>query len=362
MPPKATSKPRKRKKRDLSSEDDERHHVKAHKTKTPKVNPLKAQSQFPKASKLPRGLRGPNGIKLKQVQYHKFKDDVVIYHYATSFVSVSDFRSLFTRQQHGYVNHLLGPDPLASIPDPSGDELPPGCLEVGYLPSVFVLGGSALGFRLDSSPPAIEWLCFDRDIKESILELLDINTHPQRMLFEHVASLPRAPTPEKKWDRRLAYTEHKDWYESLREAGRRPFRLGLTWRRWGTEMMIEGMKKRNEETRLEEKRAMGEGVAAMEMEDDYSDAEEGHSGDGEEDRDTRISHQRSSSGPKAIGRRSPFVYRDPISNQNVTPQRSSGSDCSPSSLQPPALGSRSTNTRQAQPLSSKERSQTKDNC
>jgi hypothetical protein len=227
---------------------------------------------------------------------------------------------------------------------------------------VFVLGGSALGFRLDSNPPTIEWLCFDRDVKESILELLDINTHAQHMLFEHVASLPRAPTPEKKWDRRLAYTEHKDWYESLKEAGRRPFRLGLTWRRWGTEMMIEGMKKRNEETRLEEKRAMGEGVAAMEMEDDYSDAEEGHSGGGEEDRDTTIFHQRSSSGPKTISRRSPFVYRDPISNQNVTPQRSSRSDCSPSSLQAPALGSRSTNTRQAQPPSSKERSQKKDNC
>ncbi|KAB2103261.1 hypothetical protein AG0111_0g8516 [Alternaria gaisen] len=362
MPPKATSKPRKRKKRDRSSEDDERHHVKARKTKTPKVNPPKAQSQSPKAPKLPKGLRGPNGIKLKQVQYHKFEDDVVIYHYATSFISVSDFRSLLTRQQHGYVNHLLGPDPLASIPDPSGDELPPGCLEVGYLPSVFVLGGSALGFRFDSNPPTIEWLCFDRDIKESILELLEINTHAQRILFERVASLPRAPTPEKKWDRRLAYTEHKDWFESLKEAGRRPSRLGLTWRRWGTEMMIEGMKKRDGETRLEEERAMTDGIAAMEMEDDYSDAEEDDERGGEQDRDTGISHERGSSGPKTIGRRSVFVYRDPISNQNVISQRSSRSDRSPSSIQPPVLDSRSTNTRQTQPPSSKERSRKKDNC
>ncbi|CAN9455301.1 unnamed protein product [Alternaria sp. RS040] len=355
MSPKVTSKQRKRKKRDHSSEDDERHHVKGRKTKTPKVNPPKAQSQFLKAPKLPRSLRGPKGIKLKQVQYHKFEDDVVIYHYAASFISVSDFRSLLTRQQHGYVNYLLGPDPLASKPDPSGDELPLGCLEVGYLPSVFVLGGSALGFRLDSNSPTIEWLCFDRDVKDSILELLDINTHAQRMLFEHVASLPRAPAPapEKKWDRRLAYTEHKDWYESLKQAGRRPFRLGLTWRRWGTEMMIEGMKKRDEETRLEEGRAMTEGIAAMEMEDDER---------GGEDRDTEISHERSSSGPKTIGGRSLFVYRDPIPSQNVTPQRNSRSDRSPSSLQPPALGNRSTNTRQTQPPSSKERSRKKDNC
>ncbi|KAF7676084.1 hypothetical protein GT037_005589 [Alternaria burnsii] len=362
MSPKATSKQRKRKKRDHSSEDDERHHVKGRKTKTPKVNPPKAQSQCLKAPKLPRGLRGPKGTKLKQVQYHKFEYDVVIYHYAASFISVSDFRSLLTRQQHGYVNYLLGPDPLASKPDPSGDELLPGCLEVGYLPSVFVLGGSALGFRLDSHPPTIEWLCFDRDVKDSILELLDINTHAQRMLFEHVASLQRAPAPEKKWDRRLAYTEHKDWYESLKEAGRRPFRLGLTWRRWGTEMMIEGMKKRDEETRSEEGRAMTEGVATMDMEDDYADAEEDDERGGEEDRDTGISYERGSNGPKAIGGRSLFVYRDSIPNQNVTPQRSSRSDRSPSSLQPPALGNRSTNTRQTQPPSSKERSRKKDNC
>jgi hypothetical protein len=127
-------------------------------------------------------------------------------------------------------------------------------------------------------------------------------------------------------------------------------------------MMIEGMKKRDEETRLEEERAMTEGVAAMEMEDDYSDAEEGHNGGEGEDRDTRISHQRSSSSPKTIGGRSLFVYRDSSSNQNVTPQRNSRSDRSPSSLQPLALGSRSTNTRQTQPPSSKERSRKKDNC
>ena len=126
-------------------------------------------------------------------------------------------------------------------------------------------------------------------------------------------------------------------------------------------MMIEGMKKMDEETRLEEKRAMTEGVAAMEMEDDYTDAEEDDERRGEEDRDTGIFHEYGSSGPKTIGGRSIFVYRDPISNQNVTPQRSSRSDRSPS-LQPPALGSRSTNTRQAQPPSSKERSQKKDNC
>jgi len=99
---------------------------------------------------------------------------------------------------------------------------------------------------------------------------------------------------------------------------------------------------------------MTEGVAAMEMEDDYTDAEEDDERRGEEDRDTGIFHEHGSSGPKTIGGRSIFVYRDPISNQNVTPQRSSRSDRSPSSLQPPALGSRSTNTRQTQPPSSKE--------
>ncbi|KAL1792893.1 hypothetical protein ACET3X_009400 [Alternaria dauci] len=163
MPPKTTTRPKKRKKRDASPENDRNHCTKARKIEAPQIDLPRTQAQPQNVARLPRGLRGPKGIKLKQIQYHKFNEDIPIYHYAASFLSVPNFRSMLNRQQHGYVNYLLGGDPLASTPTPPGDETPPGCLEVGYLPSVFMLGGSALGFRLPSNPPATQWLCFDRD-------------------------------------------------------------------------------------------------------------------------------------------------------------------------------------------------------
>jgi hypothetical protein len=285
---------------------------------------------------------------LKQLQYFKIEDDVLIYHYAASFLPVSTFRSLLTRKQHGYVNTLVGPDTLSSTATPPGDEPPRGCLEVGYLPYVFILGGSALGFRIPGDPPTIEWLCFDQDIKSSILDKLDINTDTQTMLFELVASLSRAPPPNKKWSRTLVYTEHKDWWESLKEAGRIPFRLGMTWRTLGTELYIEAMRKRDEQERAprvrwERNRILG-GVADVDDVDAWSDGNADW-----EDEDTGVANQRDAESPETLGRRTPFVYRDPpVPGRNVTPQRSNHSR---SSSNVSMLSDRSTNTRRKQPTS-----------
>ncbi|KAG9185411.1 hypothetical protein G6011_07955 [Alternaria panax] len=353
MTPKAITKLKRRKKRGHSAEDGESHQAKrSDKLNTPTINTPKIQALTPKPPKLPRGLYGPRGIKLKQLQYHKFETDIVIYHYAASFISIPDFRSLLTRQHHGYVNYLLGPDPLSSTPTPLGDESPPGCLEVGYLPSVFVLGGSALGFRVPSSPPTMTWLCFDGDIQASILDRLDVKTSTQHMLFEHVADLPRAPPAQKKWDRQLAYTEHKDWFESLREAGRRPFRLGLTWRTLGSEMMVEGMKKRDELVRLKERAMMGSGEAVdvRDAGDDYGHIREG--GDEDGGQGIVFTRQRDTESLETVGRNSPLVYRDPVLNQPIASTRASRPTHSRLASDVSALSNRSTNTRQTQPLSS----------
>ncbi|KAF7577546.1 hypothetical protein TUN199_10436 [Pyrenophora tritici-repentis] len=138
-----------------------------------------------------RKIRGPNGIKLKQAQYYRFPSTIRIYHYSASYLSLHTFKSLFRGRAHGYVAALLGSDdPLSrNLLTTATDIIPEGALEVGYLPSVFVHGGSALGFCVGNG--VVEWLCFDRDIKESILDRLDINTKAQKMLFEHVADLEK---------------------------------------------------------------------------------------------------------------------------------------------------------------------------
>ncbi|KAE8840270.1 hypothetical protein HRS9122_06875 [Pyrenophora teres f. teres] len=209
----------------------------------------------------PRPTRGPNGIKLKQQQYYKFTSDIRIYHYSAPYLSLHTFKTLLQRRAHGYVAALLGSDEALSrnmLTTPT-DVIPPGALEVGYLPSVFAHGGSALGFRLGNG--VVEWLCFDRDIKESVLDKLDINTETQRMLFDHVADLEK-PVPVSSTSRKVPYTEHKDWYESLREAGWRPCVVRLGWRNFGWDIKDEILRRRRRALEEERDRGLGESMVS----------------------------------------------------------------------------------------------------
>jgi hypothetical protein len=267
-------------------------------------------------------------MKLKQVRYHKFQEDILIYHYQESFLSVSNLRSLLNRHDHGYVQSLLSDDPFADTPVPPGDETPPGCLEVGYLRDVFQLGGSALGFRMGDAG-GIEWLCFDRDIKMSFLDRIDIDVPSKRMLFEHVADLARSETCRKS-SRKLAYTDHKDWFDALLRAGRKKPRLGLTWRRFGTEL-------RDEHLRRRERRAAIEGDATI-------DSEVGGAGVLELDGHTR---QRDADSPETVGRQS-LVYRGAVPDQQFVSPQSSRAKHSRSSSSNSVLSDRSTNIPRTQ--------------
>ena len=256
----------------------------------------------------PRVIRGPNGIKLKQQPYYKFNVDIAIYHYCASFLSLHNFKALLQRPQHGYVDALLGEDEtlaqnLLTTPD---DTLPAGCLEVGYLPGVFVRGGSALGFRLGTG--VVEWLCFDRDVKAIILDKLDINTATQRMLFEHVADLAR-PETLTKTTRKLPYTEHRDWYESLKGAGRRRFMLGLSWRSFGWEAKNEKLRLKALQDARRQQRVL------IVTEEDWVDAEDGEEeGEEEEEEEEEFANNdsRDTDSPETIGRRSPVVHVNPV--------------------------------------------------
>ncbi|CAA9956425.1 hypothetical protein PTMSG1_00033 [Pyrenophora teres f. maculata] len=276
----------------------------------------------------PRPIRGPNGIKLKQQQYYKFTSDIRIYHYSAPYLSLHTFKTLLQRRAHGYVAALVGSDEALSrnmLTTPT-DVIPPGALEVGYLPSVFAHGGSALGFRLGNR--VVEWLCFDRDIKESVLDKLDINTETQEMLFDHVADLEK-PVPVSSTSRKVPYTEHKDWYESLREAGWRPCVVRLSWRNFGWDIKDEILRRRRRA--LEEERDRGVGG---EHGDGDGDDEGGWEDQDSDEEVFEGRHGRETGSPETIGRGGSVAYCNP-----VTPALESAPDSSN-----PMLSGRNSNT------------------
>ena len=189
-------------------------------------------------------------MKLKQIQYRSYMAVIEIYHFQAYHISVHDFRSFLNREDHGYVDTLLSDDPMSSIPAPGDDEMSAGCIEVGYLPSVFQHGGSALGFRVGDN--LVEWMCFDQPINGLVLNRVDIRdlggSNGKLMLFDLVATLPKGIT-----ERRVkgSNAEHKAWHDSLLRAGHRRVKLGLTWKNYGTELQRQHALQRQEYMKME---------------------------------------------------------------------------------------------------------------
>lgn len=174
---------------------------------------------------------------------------MTIYHFRTDFMSISNFRSLLRRDQHGYIDTLIGRDtilPMQFIDEE--DVIPPGRIEVAYLPFVFrsthKADWSALGFRFDNG--TIVWLCFDRCIKGSILDawtcveetrviriLKDVDRNDPARLFDPVGELEKGIT---KRAVRGAHEEHKQFHASLLAGELRNVRIRLGWRGFGKEL------------------------------------------------------------------------------------------------------------------------------
>jgi hypothetical protein len=222
--------------------------------------------------------------KLKQIQYRSYQATIQIYHFRADYMSVSTFRNLLNRHKDGYIDKLVSTDTLRTEQFiPTGDELPAGCIEVAYLPSVFpktsaTTSGSALGFRMPNN--IIEWLCFDRLIETSLLEcwVCDRSTRAVRAkqksdesnevrLFDLVGFLGKGMERRRV---RGGNKEHKLWHDGLWAARRRTVRLRLTWRNYKAEC-----REWREERRVEGERARGEGVGWEES--DEMDEEEGGS-------------------------------------------------------------------------------------
>lgn len=312
----------------------------------------------------------PNGVKLKLKQhvYYKFKNDVVIYHFRASFVSVERFRSLWNREQHGYVDSLLGDDRLGAQSDADGNEIPEGCIEACYMLGVFQHGGSALGFRLGNG--TVEWLCFDRDIMATVIDKVNIQTPTAKMLFDDVGSVAKPAFINK--SRKLPYTEHRDWFESLRLAGKRPLSLVLTWRNRGTELKGEyarrrKMGKEREGTRPVLTGSKNSGVSDAEAfsDDEWdeknsknlsSDETQGQDEQIDEEHGQEIgvfenergmdSSQPTTYSPMTIGRHTPVVYRDLSPVQGFPPSRTVDRKHFQSSSSDSVLSNRIVNTLQ----------------
>ncbi|KAF1837703.1 hypothetical protein BDW02DRAFT_627802 [Decorospora gaudefroyi] len=307
--------------------------------------PKKKRTKKPKPAKpakriyRPRIYHGPNGIKLKQIQYHKYHHDIPIYH--TSQPPPTHL----TRRSHGYVAQLLSTDPLHNKPVTDGDEIPAGCMEVVYLVDVFQHGGSAVGYRVGGD--VVVWLCFEGDVRGSVLG---------EGGFDLVGFVWR---PEGK---KVRGSEHRAWNVALRSAGRRPVRLRVSWRRFESEMLVEEERKRKRERVV--------GGEDVDVDEDVWDDEEDEEEDGvyEEEEEEQQAQQQTTTDheapihqPQKIHRHAHHIYPDPDpdpdtwqpvdvaisvrgSKQNASPKPHSDSHSRSSSSESSVLSDRHTNT------------------
>lgn len=255
---------------------------------------------------------------MRQCAYYRYKTDISIYHFRASLLSVQDLRVLLEKGEHGYIDVLIGPDLLSSHHVPAGDEVPPGSLEACYLPGAFHRGGSALGIRMNNG--TTEWLCFSKDIQHSVLETLDVDAVPRRkLLFDHVASVAKPPNMRR--SRWVPYTEHRDWFESLRTAGLKACRVSLTWRNFGTELREEHARMRVMEGDLMASRLRDFEDMHGEYQEDDMRFENGEAWDQEneqeddddediDDHDEEHEEDGNDMTPMTIGRHTSVIYTD----------------------------------------------------
>jgi hypothetical protein len=213
--------------------------------------PQKRRQRQTRDSSTPESPGHEESTRLKTIEYRSYMQDIQLYHFRLH-LSLRDLRRTLTqdkyardktpRQEHGYVDMLIGTDTLAKKHFvPEGDETPANCLEVAYLPGVFTQSGrttgSALGFRTNDT---IEWACFDRSINDSVLKSwiwdqttsrvqlgLKVHADDARKLFDLVAIMPKGLETKRATGGNV---EHKQWHTSLSKAQLRPLKLRITWK------------------------------------------------------------------------------------------------------------------------------------
>ncbi|KAF2475395.1 uncharacterized protein BDR25DRAFT_301085 [Lindgomyces ingoldianus] len=184
-------------------------------------------------------LKQPWDFTLPVIQYRAFRNHPIhLYHFNTVLLSFRDLKNSFTSHELGWQHSLTGLDPGRDWRIPDGDEIPFGCIEVGYLSNVFRatekapkskaarLRGCAIGFRLQEArgegcvigcPIAgIEWFCFRRPMKEMLEQMTGMGG---RKVFNLVAHIEKGSMD---WS-----NEHREWYESMVGGVYKPMKLRL---------------------------------------------------------------------------------------------------------------------------------------
>jgi hypothetical protein len=150
------------------------------------------------------------------------------------------------QNQKEFIEKRTSFDPLHNLKAVGGDEVPPGCIEVAYLPSVFHGHGSALALRTPQHQGRVEWLIFIAPVDQSFLAqvfttdnggswTLEPLLHPNdpRKVFNLVGFCEKGLATRTV---RGTNREHKGWHDSLCRAEEWKQTLKLTWKGFGTDL------------------------------------------------------------------------------------------------------------------------------
>ncbi|KAJ8116219.1 hypothetical protein OPT61_g2323 [Boeremia exigua] len=193
------------------------------------------------------------GIQI--IQYRSYQRDIFIYHVRRHLLSLPLLRRAL-QSQKGYRDRLTSFDPIRYSVVVEGDEIPSGCIEAAYMPSILHSHGSALALRSDIEPGRVEWFIFSEPIHETVLSRIvyidggwnlqpGIDTNDPRKVFDLVGYAEKGLRTRTV---RGANREHKGWHDSLCSAEEGKKNLRLTWKGYGNELKADQERRRREET------------------------------------------------------------------------------------------------------------------
>ncbi|KAH6621916.1 hypothetical protein C7974DRAFT_414598 [Boeremia exigua] len=192
---------------------------------------------------------------LQIIQYRSYQRDIYIYHVRRNLLPLPLIRRALQRQNE-YHDRLSSFDPMRHYPVTDGDEIPAGCIEAAYLPSVFHGHGSALALRSDQASKTVEWFVFSGPFHDIFLSQIictngdwilqpDLHADDPRKVFDLVGYAGKGLQTRTV---RGANREHKGWHDSLSSAEETKRTVKLTWKGYGNELKADQERRRREET------------------------------------------------------------------------------------------------------------------
>ncbi|KAJ4991543.1 hypothetical protein SVAN01_02924 [Stagonosporopsis vannaccii] len=191
------------------------------------------------------------GIQI--IQYRSYQRDILIYHVHEHLVSLLPIRKAL-QSQKSYHDKLVSFDPIRYYTVIEGDEIPTGCIEAAYMPSILHGNGSALALRSNKKAGKVEWFVFRGPIHETFLSQIilfgnnwvlqsDLNPDDPRKVFNLVGYAEKGLKTRRV---RGANAEHKGWHDSLCSGEQEKVSVKFTWKEYGNELKAEQERRRQE--------------------------------------------------------------------------------------------------------------------